>query len=105
MAYNSVLCPFSMLVKLLAMYEECEKKKQTVIGWLTLLVICNRVHGNNLDLFVKDLVTEFKLRRPTILLDDELPELCFTHHWMLCLSAAPANQPRDMVARWLYPKF
>ena len=58
--------------------------------------ICNVVHGDDLDLFVKDLVTEFKMRRPTILLDDELPELCFTHQWMLCLSAAAANLPKEM---------
>ena len=65
-----------------------------MIGLLMLVVICNGVHGDDMGRFVKDLVSEFKLLRPTILLDDELPEQCFTHHRMLCLSAT--SQPGEM---------
>ena len=72
-----------------------DKKGRTTVGLFILVVTCNGVHGDDMDLFVKDLVAEFKFLRPTILLDDEIPELCFTHHWMLCLSAA-TNQPGEM---------
>ena len=50
----------------------------------------SRVNGQEtMDIFLNDLVAAFKFTSPTILYDsdDQIPEICFASHWVLCLSS------------------
>ena len=38
------------------------------------------------DKFVKDLMETWQIRSPTIIYQDDLPELCMKRQWVLCLS-------------------
>ena len=40
---------------------------------------------NNVEAFIEDLIKMWQLRSPTILIDDDLPNLCINHQWLLCL--------------------
>ena len=51
-----------------------------------------------MDIFIKDLVATFQFTSPTILYDEEVPEICYTSQWLLCLSTNQVNQPIGMLA-------
>ena len=40
---------------------------------------------NNVEAFIEDLIKMWQLRSPTIVINDELPNLCINHQWLLCL--------------------
>ena len=47
-----------------------------------------RVNGQEaMDFFINDLVATFQLASPTILYDNEIPEICYDSQWVLCLSS------------------
>ena len=44
------------------------------------------VNGDaNLNSLFTDIITKFRLISPTIIYQGEIPEICITHHWLLCL--------------------
>ena len=40
---------------------------------------------NNVEAFIEDIIKMWQLRSPTILINDDLPNLCIYHQWRLCL--------------------
>ena len=62
---------------------------------LILLWMGLRVNGHNkaMDIFINDLVITFKLISPTIIYDsdEEVPAICYTSKWWLCLSSNQAE--------------
>ena len=51
-----------------------------------LLCMCTDVSGNQIYPFLEDIIANFELNAPTIILDDEVPELCMNIQWVLCLN-------------------
>ena len=44
------------------------------------------VNGDdNLNLLFTDIIAKFRLISPTIIYQGEIPEICITHSWLLCL--------------------
>ena len=43
------------------------------------------VSGNQLYPFLEDLIADFELAAPTIIVGDDVPELCMNTQWVLCL--------------------
>ena len=46
-------------------------------------------HGTELEdveAFLEDIIKTWKLRSPTIIVKDDLPNMCMKHQWLLCLS-------------------
>ena len=53
------------------------------------LLILKRINGDgNFDGFLGDIILEWNLRSPTIVVQDDLPDMCWTSHWALCV---PSN--------------
>ena len=46
------------------------------------VVICD----DELNGFITDIISTFKLLSPTIVYHSDAPEICLTHHWVLCLN-------------------
>ena len=54
---------------------------------LFLFIIPNMMKcDDNINSFISDLITSFKLISPTLIYHGDAPEICFTHHWVLCLN-------------------
>ena len=51
-----------------------------------LLWMCTDVSGNQIYPFLEDIIANFELTAPTIILDDDVPELCMSIQWVLCLN-------------------
>ena len=65
-------------------------KMERLFHIFLLLWMGTRVNGQEtMDIFIKDLVATFQLNSPTIIYDkdDEIPEICYDSHWVLCLSS------------------
>ena len=41
---------------------------------------------DNINNFISDLISSFGLMSPTLIYHGDAPEICFTHHWLLCLN-------------------
>ena len=52
-----------------------------------LLCICSSSHGANhtLEMFIKDIIVTWKLLSPTLIVDENMLEVCKTLPWVLCL--------------------
>ena len=46
----------------------------------------NDLQGEQLELFITDLINTWKLLLPTIIFEDETPNFCFTHAMILCMT-------------------
>ena len=56
------------------------------VGVVLMLCILSGVNGNeHLNLFISDIITEFRLTSALIIYSGDIPEICMTHHWLLCL--------------------
>ena len=56
-------------------------------GLFLLLCICSCGANATLELFIEDLIVTWKLLSPTIVVDENLLQLCRTRPWVLCLSS------------------
>ena len=63
-----------------------------------LLCICSCGHGANqtLEQFIGDIISTWKLLSPTIVVDENLLELCRTHQWVLCLVSDNENDNEEL---------
>ena len=41
---------------------------------------------NQVDAFIEDIIETLQFRSPTIIVNDEIPNICITYQWLLCLS-------------------
>ena len=66
---------------------------------LNLLLWVASVNGDdNIDSFLRDLISTFQLTSPTIVYDtDKPPEICYTDQWVLCLSSKDPPQSNPAV--------
>ena len=66
---------------------------------LNLLLWVASVNGDdNIDSFLRDLISTFQLTSPAIVYDtDEPPEICYTDEWVLCLSSKDPPQSNPVV--------
>ena len=46
----------------------------------------NLFHATKLEAFADDLIKAWQLKSPTILVNGDLPHMCMTHQWLLCLT-------------------
>ena len=51
--------------------------------WMLPIVVLS---DDVLNGFIKDIISTFKLQSPTLVYHGQAPELCFTHHWVLCMN-------------------
>ena len=76
-------------------------KMARMLGILTLLWIDPVVNGEEqFHIFIRDVLSTFKLRSPTIIYDgdDVAPEICFTEDWTLCLpSYGPERGQAELI--------
>ena len=57
-------------------------------GLLLLLMNCMVNAEDTISSFIRDMMTTFHLSSPTIVYDgDEVPEICYTDQWVLCVSS------------------
>ena len=64
-------------------------RRTSLITFFLLYGIFTISHGTELqhfEAFIKDIIKTWQFRAPTVLFKDDLPELCMTHQWLLCLS-------------------
>ena len=57
---------------------------------------CTAQSEGLIDDFVEDIISEYRLSSPTIILSDELPRYCI-RPWVLCLSNAPEDNLADLI--------
>ena len=51
--------------------------------WMSASVIkCD----DNVNSFITDVISKFRLISPTIVYDGDAPHICFTNQWVLCLN-------------------
>ena len=56
------------------------------IGVVLMLCVLSGVNGNDdLNLFISDIIKEFRLISPVIIYNGDIPDICMTHQWLLCL--------------------
>ena len=55
------------------------------IGLSLFISLFSRVSGNSLYPFIVHVINNFKLSEPTVIIGDDVPELCMTMEWVLCL--------------------
>ena len=65
--------------------KSCSITKRIMFASL-LLWMCTDVSGNQIYPFLEDIIANFELTAPTIILDDDVPELCMSIQWVLCLN-------------------
>ena len=53
---------------------------------LMVFTSANTVESKLFELFVKDVIDEWKLNTPTIIVDNDIPDTCKTLSWSLCLA-------------------
>ena len=54
-----------------------------------------KVHQNVVDNFVRDILKTYRSRSPTIIFDEDAPEICWTQNWVLCLSNGPDKEGNE----------
>ena len=54
---------------------------------LILCAICPSVNAAEepFEMFLKDIIEEWQLRSPTVVVEGDFPELCLKRQWVLCL--------------------
>ena len=58
----------------------------TVYILLFAFAFANSSEANVLETFVKSIIEKWQLLSPTLIVQDEIPELCLTLDWVLCLT-------------------
>ena len=65
------------------------KTMKIIIFVVSLLFILKGINGDDhFDWFLGDLIHEWNLRSPTIVVNDHLPDMCRTSYWILCLHSS-----------------
>ena len=75
---------------------------KAVYGFLSCIVFMGLRAGgeNNVNVFLQDIITTFKLTSPTIVYnkDEETPDICHSAKWVLCLHSGMSSwypEPED----------
>ena len=63
------------------------------------LSFCADVSGDQLYPFLEELITDFELIAPTMIISDDVPELCMNYKWILCLKTS--NNDAVEIAKYL----
>ena len=70
---------------------------RSLISLVFLSFIILGVSGERiLNDFIVDIVSTFNLRSPTVIFNENVPELCMTKHWVLCVSDALQNELKEL---------
>ena len=79
-------------------------KMESLFGLFLPLWVAARVNGQGtIDIFINNLVDTFKLTSPTIIYDEEVPEICYNSPRVLCVSLSdPIEENEGMFSRNAY---
>ena len=60
----------------------------TLFCWVSLLLILKGIKGDDhFEGFIGDIISEWNLQSPTIVVQDDLPDMCKTSQWVLCVDS------------------
>ena len=65
---------------------------------LGIFAISHGSESEQLEAFIKDIIETWQLRSPTIIVNDDFPNMCMTHQWLLCLSNRDTNEVTNHLA-------
>ena len=63
-----------------------------------ILDISHGTESAQFEAFIEDIFDIWGLRSPTVIVKDEIPEICMTHKWLLCLSNTDTNEVANHLA-------